>query len=69
MKTLKTCPFCGCKPEIWVDNSVYTLTGEEENDTNFQVSCWCGVRTKWYTTRSEAIKTWNRRAYEQTDRG
>lgn len=61
METLKPCPFCGCKPEIWVDNPVYTLTGEEENDTNFQVSCCCGVRTKWHATRIEAIKTWNRR--------
>lgn len=65
MTKLKPCPFCGDKPEIWVDNSVYTLTGEEENDTNFQVSCHCGVRTMWYATRSEAIKTWNRRADDE----
>ena len=62
MAELKPCPFCGNKRlEVFVDNAVYSLTGEEEEKTNFRVACYCGVRTKLYSTRAEAVKVWNRR--------
>ena len=61
MTELKPCPFCGNRPEIFVDNALFSLFQEDEENTNFKVSCHCGIHTKFHQTRKEAIETWNRR--------
>lgn len=58
MQTLKPCPFCGSKRIIkgCVDNRLLGW-GEAHN-----LMCRrCGVSTKDFATKEEAIEAWNRR--------
>lgn len=65
MTELKACPFCGDRPEVFVDNAVFSLLGIDEENTLFCVSCHCGIHTTYFHKREDAIEAWNRRAKEE----
>lgn len=54
---LKLCPFCGSNDvELW-DNDADVVWKHA-----YQVMCReCGVRTLFFKTQDEAVKSWNRR--------
>lgn len=57
MAELKSCPFCGKEAIQLIDFDDYT------GEIHVAIHCrQCKVRTKYYDSLDEAIKTWNRRA-------
>ena len=52
MEELKPCPFCGVKPNVFIDH-----------DGDCHIRClWCGASHVYARTEKEAAKKWNRRA-------
>lgn len=59
---LKPCKHCGRKPTLRRFDTLFTVP----HDIQWQVACRCGIRTKLYTTRSGAVKAWNREDKSQS---
>ena len=55
---LKPCPFCGRIPKI-----------EDCGEHRYFVKCACGIeQSRLYAQRCDAVRRWNRRKTEQTER-
>lgn len=64
MDNLIPCPFCNGIPEITISNNEYGIYHackgpdfETEGSDMF-------IRSKWFSTKEEAIKAWNRRGVQ-----
>ena len=60
MDRLKACQHCG---DAWLYASEYDYGSDYENK-GYRVSCTCGhawkTLNKWYKTKTEAIREWNK---------
>lgn len=69
---LKPCPFCGRKPVLKSDNR-YPKPGRERI-TAYEVVCnnmdciIYGADDKYFKTPQQAVKAWNRRVTDGTER-
>ncbi|ARL52488.1 hypothetical protein BOC51_21315 [Burkholderia pseudomallei] len=55
MSELKPCPFCG--------SSVTHIQGHEPMDDCHFIDCvTCGMSSKIFSTKEDAVEAWNRRA-------
>lgn len=53
---LNLCKHCGRLPKLYRVEAVF----EVPFAVYYQVICKCGIRTKFYRTKSGAVKCWNR---------
>ena len=59
---LKPCPFCGRNELRGL--AVLSCDRQGNEPEKYFVHCAGCVEGEWYATRKEAIRVWNRRAYE-----
>ncbi|MBQ7732492.1 MAG: Lar family restriction alleviation protein [Synergistaceae bacterium] len=58
MNELKTCPFCDGKAKLWEGKKNFY-----PYDYSYRIICTkCHVMTNLFTSREEAVASWNRRA-------
>lgn len=66
---LKRCPFCDCdKVDIRYGGSAWRSNVYYPKTRGFITCFGCGFRTATYEYAREAVKKWNRRANDESER-